>query len=207
MRFSEVVQLIGLTYVSGVGIDTIIAGEPRETFAEKKSIRQSEYYQAIANSLRPTATFIIWAKEYLNESRLNHNGIAYEIIRTFETNDRKLELVCGAVDDVQTNLARMRDTVEIWHNTFVENSMSEQAPSTQRLHTVPAHIEYKGGGTGEVDGVIETINNVTAIIRYREGITPDMFLMINGSRHDIRYIEDPFNRHETLILTVERVVP
>ncbi|MFB9326994.1 phage head closure protein [Paenibacillus aurantiacus] len=204
---AEVVQLIGLAYITGGDRDVIEAAEPRETFAEKKSIRQSEYYQAFANSLRPTATFVIWLEEYRGENRLIHRDIAYEIIRTYEAGNRRIELVCQALDDVQTNLSRMRDEVEIWHNEMVENEIDEQMPHATRLCIVPASIEHKGGGSAEGDGVIETTTLLTVIIRYREGITLDMFLMIDGSRYDIRYIEDPYNRHHTLVLTVERVVP
>jgi len=207
MRLSEVVHLVGLIYVSSsiTGIDTIIEGEPRESLAEKRSIRQSEFYEAIGNALRPTATFVIWVDEYRGEPRLIHDGITYEIIRTFEIKNRKLELVCQSLDDVQTNLSRLRDTVEIWHIALTENSMGEVSPAAERLYTVPAQVQYKGGGTTGTEDAIETINDLTVIIRYKEGITPDMFLMIDGVRHDIRYIEDPYNRHETLVLQVERV--
>ncbi|SFB62606.1 Phage head-tail joining protein [Cohnella sp. OV330] len=207
MRFSDVVELIGLSYVTTGDTDTIVEQSPRETFAERRAVRQSEYYQAIGNALRPTATFVVWAAEYQGESRLRHNGTYYEVIRTFETKDRTMELVCGPVSDVQTNLSQMRSVVEIWHNAITENSMSEKTVAPERLCTVPAQIAYKGGGASESDGITETTNDLTVTIRYRAGLTPAMFLMIGGVRHDIRYMEDPFDRHETLILSVEKVTP
>ncbi|MFD2614493.1 phage head closure protein [Paenibacillus gansuensis] len=205
MRFAELIQLIPLSYVSSGDVDSVQEGEYRSILAEMKSIRQSEYYQAIGNSIQPSATFVVWSDEYHKEPRLEHNGVLYEVIRTFETKSRTLELVCSAVNDIQTNLSELRDSVELWHYTLNQNSMGEDSPVPERVCTVPARIEYKGGSSNTADDVIETVNNLTVTIRYRAGITPDMYLMIDGNRHDIRFIEDPFNRHETLLLSVERV--
>ena len=41
------------------------------------------------------------------------------------------------------------------------------------------------------------------IIRYRPGVTPDMWLEIQGQRYEILYILDPYLRHETLELFCE----
>ncbi len=46
-----------------------------------------------------------------------------------------------------------------------------------------------------------TTHKVT--IRYRRGITPDMWLEIGGEAYDILYILDPYLRHETLELFCE----
>jgi SPP1 family predicted phage head-tail adaptor len=207
MLWRDVVSLISVAEVEVSQNVFQLAESSRSVFANKKSVNRDEFYKAYANALRPTVAFDIRAAEYSGEQKLRHNGTDYMIIRTYSRNDETIELVCQAFDDVQTNLAHLRDTVEIWHNTFIENSMGERSPMEKRLFTLPARVEYRGGKSGIADGVIETTNNVIVTIRYREGITPDMFLKIGGQRFDIRYIEDPFNRHETLILTAERVVP
>ena len=41
------------------------------------------------------------------------------------------------------------------------------------------------------------------VIRYRKGVTPDMWLEIQGQRYEILYILDPYLRHETLELFCE----
>ncbi|MFD3271516.1 phage head closure protein [Paenibacillus dendritiformis] len=202
------IQLLPLLYVAGGDTDTIEEGKPRDVLADRKSVNRSEFYPAFANGLRPEVAFTIWSAEYEDEPRLTYNGIAYEIIRTHTGKDeREIELVCQPLDLVKTGLSRLRDTIEIWHNTSKENSMGEQSPAPERLYTLPAQIVYKGGGTNEVDGVIETANAASITIKYRAGITSDMFVIIGGKRWDIRFIEDPYHRHETLILSVERVVP
>ena len=40
-------------------------------------------------------------------------------------------------------------------------------------------------------------------IRYRKGVTPDMWMEIQGQRYEILYILDPYLRHETLELFCE----
>lgn len=207
MLWRDLVSLISVSEVETSDNVFELAETSRDVLADKKSVNRDEFYKAISNDLRPTVAFKIRAVEYAGEQKLKHNGTDYMIVRTYSRNDETIELVCQAFDDVQTNLALLRDTVEIWHNTFIENSMGENSPMEERLFTVPARIEYRGGGSGVTSGVIETTNNVTVTIRYRAGITPDMHLFIDGQRWDIRYIEDPFNRHETLILHAERAVP
>lgn len=41
------------------------------------------------------------------------------------------------------------------------------------------------------------------VIRYRKGVTPDMWLEIQGQRYEILYILDPYLRHETLEIFCE----
>lgn len=205
MIWRDVIDLISVSHSEGAVV--IVTETTRTVFANKKSVARSEFYQAIANDLKPNATFEIRVSEYADEQKLRHDGKDYLIIRTYSKNGETVELTCQAYDDLQTNLARLRNTIEIWHNTFIENSMGEMSPKPELICTVPASIEYKGGSSSSMDGITETTNNVTVTIRYRDGITPDMYLMIDGKRHDIKYIEDPFNRHETLILTAERVIP
>ncbi len=224
MSWMDVIELITVTHTDDIQQDenglslwfypytnVIVTETARQVFANKKSVVRSEFYPAIANNLKPTATFEIYAFEYLNEQKLRHEGTDYIVIRTYSKNKKTLELVCQAFYDVQANLARLRDTIEVWHNTIIENSMSERSPSAALFYTLPAQIEYKGGGSGTTGAsntiVTETTNNATVTISYRDGITPDMFLKINDVRWDIQFIEDPYNRHETLILHVERKQP
>lgn len=41
------------------------------------------------------------------------------------------------------------------------------------------------------------------VIRYRTGVTPDMWLEVGGQRYDILYMLDPYLRHETLEIFCE----
>ncbi|MCR8635750.1 phage head closure protein [Paenibacillus radicis (ex Xue et al. 2023)] len=97
MRFDKQIYLISVTTgVNDVG-DPITIRTPRETFAEKKSVRQSEFYQAAAAGLKPVLTFTVWTLEYAGETELEFEGTTYTIARTFEKNDKEMELVCSGL--------------------------------------------------------------------------------------------------------------
>ncbi|MDD3173360.1 MAG: phage head closure protein [Herbinix sp.] len=74
--------------------ESIVKGEPvqsmvyREVFANKKSVRQSEFYQASVAGLKPELVFEIRSYEYENDKKLRYpsgvNGKVYDIIRTYD---------------------------------------------------------------------------------------------------------------------------
>ncbi|HUM43767.1 MAG TPA: phage head closure protein [Fervidobacterium sp.] len=97
MRKDKIVYLISETETTNAMGDVIIDKLYRKTFAAKKSIRQSEYYQAAATGLRPELTFVLWTREYKGEKSLKYDDKEYTIIRTFEPNSEEIELVCQGV--------------------------------------------------------------------------------------------------------------
>ena len=74
--------------------EVIVKGEPvqsmvyREIYTNKKSVRQSEFYQAAVAGLKPELVFEIRSLEYNNDKKLRYpagsNGITYDIIRTYD---------------------------------------------------------------------------------------------------------------------------
>jgi len=84
--------------------ESVVHGEPiRSTawttvFADKKSVRQSEFYAAANVGLRPELMFIVHAHEYDGHEMLRYPtsaGREYDIIRTYEKDDL-VEMVCSA---------------------------------------------------------------------------------------------------------------
>ncbi len=76
----------------------IITISGRNVQADKKSIRQNEFYQAAAMGLRPEIMFIVRTAEYNGERELAYEGKVYTIIRTFDRDDEMTEIICeGAV--------------------------------------------------------------------------------------------------------------
>lgn len=69
----------------------------RTVFADKKSIRQSEFYQSQATGMKPEVMFIIRSSEYDNETKLIYNLKRYNIIRAFETKNEMTELICAGI--------------------------------------------------------------------------------------------------------------
>lgn len=93
-RKMHVVRLIGTTSSTNDIGDPIKIPVERQVFAEKKSIRQSEFYQATATGLRPDLMFVVWTREYRGEQKLKYQGREYSVIRTFEPNSEETEIVC-----------------------------------------------------------------------------------------------------------------
>lgn len=65
----------------------------RQVFCDVNSIRQSEFYQAHTIGLKPELYFVVWALDYQGEQSIEYNSVRYEVLRTYQKND-KLELVC-----------------------------------------------------------------------------------------------------------------
>ena len=93
--FKDIVNLV--SFVD----DTNALGDPIKVplisgniFADRKSIKQSEFYQAAAVGLKPEFTFVIRTIEYNQEPALIFNLKQCSMIRTFETQDEFIELVC-----------------------------------------------------------------------------------------------------------------
>jgi SPP1 family predicted phage head-tail adaptor len=97
MLFRDVIDLVSITRtVNDVGSYT--ETEVKKTvFADKKSIRQSEFYQAQATGLRPELMFVIRTIEYNNESKIVYNAKNYQVIRTHDKNGEFIELICQGI--------------------------------------------------------------------------------------------------------------
>lgn len=57
----------------------------RKVFSNKKSVRQSEFYQAQAQGFKPEIIFEV--RSYKGESHLKYKGIQYRILRTYVIGD------------------------------------------------------------------------------------------------------------------------
>lgn len=93
-RKNNVVTLVAETKTVNEVNDTITETTRRETFAEKMSVRGSEYYQGAAAGMKPEVVFRIWRIEYQGEQTVEHDGQSYSVIRTFEVDEKDIDLVC-----------------------------------------------------------------------------------------------------------------
>ena len=94
MLCNEVVKLIRVVESTNVAADKIPIATEREVMADKKSVRQSEFYQAAAVGLKPETVFVVRTCEYQDEELLSHNGKEYRIVRTYDRDDEWTELTC-----------------------------------------------------------------------------------------------------------------
>lgn len=94
--FKDVINLISITSnVNDVG-DVIEITTERTIFVNKKSVRQSEFYQAAAKGLQPTLMFELRSIDYENEPKLSYNSKEYTIIRTYDKGEFT-ELICEGI--------------------------------------------------------------------------------------------------------------
>ena len=97
MLFKDVIKLISITTTENELGDVIEETTERQGFADKQSVRQSEFYQAAATGLRPELMFVVRTIEYNGETRLKYNSKEYSIIRTYDKDGELTELVCQGV--------------------------------------------------------------------------------------------------------------
>lgn len=94
MLYRDVIKLISITNTENDMGDTIEVQDERQVFADKQSIRQSEFYQAAATGLRPELMFVVRSIDYNDEKKLKYNGKEYTIIRTYDKDGELTELIC-----------------------------------------------------------------------------------------------------------------
>ena len=100
MLFRDVIELLSRGIERDPETGQVIEVEtPREVFANRKSVRQSEFYAAAIAGLRPELMGEIRSVEYGDERALRYNGRRYDIIRTYDRGEM-MELVCvGTLDE------------------------------------------------------------------------------------------------------------
>ena len=96
MLFRDVIDLISVTYEQSPSGAPIEVETPRQVFANKRSVRQSEFYAAAMVGLRPEIMFEVRTVEYQGEELLDYEGRRYEVIRSYDRNGEVTELVCKA---------------------------------------------------------------------------------------------------------------
>lgn len=97
MRWSDVIYLVPEVDGENSVADPVVTdGEPREVYANRRSIRQSEFYQAAMTDLRPEIMFEIRSAEYQGEPKVRYEGRDYSIIRTYDKGET-MELICAGL--------------------------------------------------------------------------------------------------------------
>jgi len=101
MLFNEQLILIAITSTVNALGDPVQTETETTVFADKASVRQSEYYQAAATGLRPELMFIVRTCDYSQQPLAEWNSKQYKIIRTYDKTDETTELlVQGVVNGV-----------------------------------------------------------------------------------------------------------
>lgn len=84
--------------------ESVQHGEPiqaitwKEVYANKRSVRQSEYYEAANLGLKPELVFEVNSFEYDVHEKIQYNGKQFEVLRAYEKGEVVELTVGGAVD-------------------------------------------------------------------------------------------------------------
>ena len=97
MYFSDQLILVDIAELPNDLGDPVRTELLTTVFANKKSIRQSEFYQAAASGLRPELMFEVNTSEYTQQTYAIWNAKYYKIIRTYDRPDELTELVLQGV--------------------------------------------------------------------------------------------------------------
>ncbi len=91
--FKDVVSLVSVTTTYDELMQPIETRTERDVFANKRSVSQSEFFNAGQSGLKPQYVFDIRLIEYNSETELVYNGKTYTIYRTYEKGEN-IELYC-----------------------------------------------------------------------------------------------------------------
>lgn len=93
---NDVIELECVDYKDSDDIGDAVKGEAywNRIYAKKKSITQSEFYQAQAQGFKPELKFEINSFEYEDNKKIRYKGRIYKILRTYEVSSEKMEIVC-----------------------------------------------------------------------------------------------------------------
>lgn len=96
MLFKEQISLVTITDADTSLAVAIAAGTKTLVFADKKSVKQNEFYAAAAAGLNPEVVFVVRTADYTGQTCVLWTN-PYKVIRTFERDDEMTELVCERV--------------------------------------------------------------------------------------------------------------
>ncbi|WGX77368.1 phage head closure protein (plasmid) [Paraclostridium bifermentans] len=85
------------------GYETDDRGHEKEVFeeipifADEKSIRSNEFYEAQRKGIKLDRMFVIKPYEYNYQTKIKYDNDIYTIERTYKKNTEELELICSKV--------------------------------------------------------------------------------------------------------------
>ena len=96
MLWRDVIKLIAVTHTQNAMKDMVESLTDETTvYANKKSIRQTEFYQAMATGLKPEIMFEVRTSDYSGQVKVKDEANkVYNIIRTYDRNGEITELIC-----------------------------------------------------------------------------------------------------------------
>ncbi|HZJ99435.1 MAG TPA: phage head closure protein [Tissierellaceae bacterium] len=97
MLWNDIAKLISIIQAVDAYGDTVETKTEKQVFVNKKSIRQSEYYQALSVGLKPEIMLEVKSIDYADEKVIEYNSKPYNITRAYSKNGEVTELICEKV--------------------------------------------------------------------------------------------------------------
>ena len=153
MRWGEVLKLISYTTATNDIGDSIETKTERQIFANKTSVKRSEFYQAQMVGLKPELVFEVKLIDYEGEKKLSYEDEEYHIIRTYQKNSEDIELICDkVVEDSQINLTNLIVTTATLAPVFAATTYAYTSSVLNAVNSVT--VTPTGLGATEI-----TVNN------------------------------------------------
>lgn len=95
--FSEVLELVELIPNIDENGFEVNTETKTEVFANKKSIRSNEFYEAQKLGYKLSVMFVIKPYEYNNQEYIYYENQKYKIERIYEKDTENLEIICSKV--------------------------------------------------------------------------------------------------------------
>ena len=95
MRMSEIIKLVTSTTAPnevGIPVETTTSVD---VYADRKSVKRTEYYAANAAGSRADVTFVVNADDYSGQMRVEHGSEKYEVTRAYQAGLGRVELTCA----------------------------------------------------------------------------------------------------------------
>lgn len=91
--FKDVMELVQVKYVKDELHQEIKQEVRRQVYCDKKSVSQSEFFNAGQNGFKPQYVFIMRLADYDDEQTAIYNNKKYAVYRTYEKGEN-IELYC-----------------------------------------------------------------------------------------------------------------
>ncbi|AFK87420.1 MULTISPECIES: phage head closure protein [Thermoanaerobacterium] len=99
MLFRDTVDLLEVEEtINSNGFPETSIVNRRTVYANRKSVRQAEFYNAAMQNINLAYIFEIRTGDYNGEKYLEYNGTQYYIVRTYDKNGEIIELSCADKD-------------------------------------------------------------------------------------------------------------
>ena len=102
MYFSDSVTLRKVSYsLDGYG-DSIPSYVDTVVFADKQSVKRSEFYAAQTAGIKVDVVFTVHSEDFYDQTILIHNSTSYNIIRGYKKGEGIVELNCAVREVLNT---------------------------------------------------------------------------------------------------------